>query len=66
VNWGETAGTVSVIQAYDEVTYTSTLEVEVRPEIGDGPQEIKNNENEMGAWHTIEGAGNKIGMHYDE
>ena len=66
VNWGETAGTVSVLQTYDEAGYTSTLEVEVLPELGDGPLEIKSNENETGSWYTLEEAGNQIGMHYDK
>lgn len=66
VNWGDTDGTVSVLQTYNEVEYTSTLDVIVNPEPGDGPLEIRNNESSIGTWHVQAGTGNKIEMHYDE
>jgi beta-glucanase (GH16 family) len=66
VNWGDTDGTVSVLQSYNGVEYTSTLDVIVNPEPGDGPLEIQSNESSIGSWHIQAGEGNKIETHYDE
>jgi hypothetical protein len=57
---------VSVVQSYGGVSYTSTLEVSVIPEPGDGLLEIRSNETETGTWQIEAGAGNSIEMHYDE
>lgn len=66
VNWGDQDGMVSVVQSYGGVSYTSTLEVSVIPEPGDGLLEIRSNETETGTWQIEAGAGNSIEMHYDE
>ncbi len=65
VNWGTTSGIVSVVQSYENDSYTSELTVEVIT-----PPEsaliITGDESEIGTWQTVPGNGNIIEMTYDE
>ncbi len=66
VNWGEMEGTVSVVQSYEDMNYTSTLDVTVIAEPGDGPVTIENDEDEIGTWSAEPGQGNTIEMENEE
>jgi len=66
VNWGENPGTITVLQTYDDVSFTSSLEVSIVMRPGDGPLIIKSNEDEIGNWSIEPGEGNTIEMEYEE
>ncbi len=66
VNWEEHGGTVSVVQTYEGVSYTSTLDVSIIVEPGDGPLIINSFENEIGTWIVEPGQDNIIEMEYEE
>ncbi|MBA7574960.1 hypothetical protein ES708_16776 [subsurface metagenome] len=65
VQWGDIAGTISVMQTYNNTSYTSTLEVSVVT-TPDNSVIIRGNETEIGAWKTDEGEGNTLEMNYEE
>ncbi len=65
VKWGELAGTISVLQSYNDKTFTSLYEVSVIS-TPDNSLIIRGNETEIGSWNTKEGDGNIIEMNYEE
>ena len=65
VNWGEVAGTISVLQSYNGESYTSTHDVSVIS-TPDNLLIIRGNETEIGTWDKKEGDGNTIEMNYEE
>ncbi len=66
VDWGDQPGIISVLQTYEELTYTSTLDVSIKVDPGDGPIIIESNEDEFGTWSIEAGQGNTIEMKYEE
>jgi beta-glucanase (GH16 family) len=66
VNWGDNPGIISVLQSYDDVSYTSTLFINLMMQPGDGSLIIKGNEDEIGTWSVEPGEGNSIEMDYEE
>jgi beta-glucanase (GH16 family) len=66
VDWGETAGTVSVLQSFGGNSFTSTLDVDVIATPGDSALIIKANETGLGTWQTKPGDGNSIEMTHEE
>lgn len=65
VDWGEEAGMVSVLQEYNETSYLSEIDVSLITLPGDGPINIKSNENTIGSWSIEAGEGNEIRMDYE-
>ena len=66
VDWNDQPGTVQVDQVYEEYSYTSTLDVGIIEQPGDGPVIIKSNEDEIGTWNTEPGEGNTIELKYED
>jgi hypothetical protein len=65
VTWGEVAGTISAVQTYNSVSYTSTFDVSVISTPGNSLL-IRGDENGIGTWKINEGSGNTIEMKYEE
>jgi beta-glucanase (GH16 family) len=65
VTWGEVAGTISVVQTYNSLSYTSTYDVSVISTPGNSLL-IRGDENGIGTWKINEGSGNTIEMKYEE
>jgi len=66
VNWGEKAGSVSVLQTYQDDSFTSILDVNVILTPTDTSLIIKSNETQLGTWQVKAGEGNTIEMNYVE
>lgn len=65
VNWGELAGTISVLQSYNDKVFTSSYDVSVIS-TPDSILIIRGDETQIGTWNTKEGNGNKIEMKHED
>lgn len=66
VNWGNNPGTITVLQTYNNESYSSSLNVDVIQAPASDTLLIRGDETQLGSWEINSGNGNTIIMNNEE
>jgi beta-glucanase (GH16 family) len=66
VTWGDTGGTITLEQAYEEEVFTSTLDVSIVQVPEGDTLIIKGDEIQLGSWESHPGEGNTLQIFYED